>query len=170
MHQSEWIRPVFLMIAEKPSKSNPFPLRKFDPTCRLRGWVSVAGEIDRLRENISSTTGRDPVLAGGSWNVPGEIGFYCKGHPQAYSIGLVNGDRHSQYDLWLNPIDNPQEFLGKDFLVIGIVSPKARKAFESVEELPSYYYYENGQPISVWQFQYCKGFKGFKIEGNPGHF
>jgi hypothetical protein len=54
--------------------------------------------------------------------------------------------------------------------VIGIVSPKARKAFDSVEELPSFMYYENGQPISVWQFQFCKGFKGFKVEGSPGHF
>jgi Dolichyl-phosphate-mannose-protein mannosyltransferase len=170
MHQSEWIRPLFLLIAENPSKANPFPLRKFDPTCRLRGWVSVAKEIDKLRADITFSTGREPVLAGGSWNVPGEVGFYCTGHPQAYSIGLVNGDRHSQYDLWQNPIDHPEAFLGKDFLVIGIVSPKARKAFESVEELPSFWYYENGQPISVWQFQFCKGFKGFKVEGSPGHF
>ncbi len=170
MHQSEWIRPLFLLFADKPSASNPFPLRKFDPTCRLRGWISVAKEIDRLRDQFTASTGKELVLVGGSWNVPGEIGFYCKGHPQAYSLGLMNGDRHSQYDLWHNPIDHPEDFLGKDFLVIGIVSPTARKAFDSVEELPCFWYYENGQPISVWQFHICKGFKGFQLLGNQKHF
>lgn len=170
MHRSEIIRPVLSAITGPSTPTNLFPMRRFDPTCRLRGWDQLGVEVDRLQAEITAKTGAEPLLVGGSWNVPGELGFYCKGHPQAYSIGLVNGDRHSQYDLWTNPIDHPEKFLGRDFLVVGFVSPNARKAFESVEELPPYWYRENGHPISIWHLHYCKGFKGFTKPSSGRNF
>ncbi|MSR31692.1 MAG: glycosyltransferase family 39 protein [Gemmataceae bacterium] len=169
-HQTELIRPALVALAGTPNEKNPFPLRKVDPTCRLRGWQSLGKEVDRRRKEITQGRSTELVLAGGSWNVPGEIGFYCQGRPQAYSIGLVNGDRHSQYDLWKNPVDNPKDFLGKDFLVVGSLSAEARKGFAEVVDLAPFYYQEKGQPISVWHFTYCKNFRGFAVIKPGGHF
>lgn len=170
IHRSEIIRPLLSAFTGPASQQNPFPLRKLDPTCRLRGWDQLGKEVDKILASIRASDGVDPILFGGSWNVPGELGFYCKGHPQAYSIGLANGDRHSQYDLWTNPIDHPEKFLGKNFLVVGIVSPEAQKAFEEVVELPSFLYKENGNPIGIWYFHYCKGFKGFEKHAGGRNF
>src|SRR5262249_38225499 len=139
---------------------NRFPLRKFDPTCRLRGWRTLAAEVDRLREELAAQGGA-PVLAGYSWTVPGELGLYCKGHPQAYSLGWIYGDRHSQYDLWPNPIDDPAAFAGRTFLVVGGVNEELAQGFESVGPTREIVHDENGQPISCWLVTVCRGFKGF---------
>jgi hypothetical protein len=126
----------------------------------LRGWQTLAREVDRLREELAAQ-GADPVLAAYSWSVPGELGVYCAGHPQAYSIGLMQGDRHSQYDYWLNPIDNPQGFQGRPFLIVGGLKQQVRKAFTSVEGPVLVRHLANGRPVAGWEIYICRGFLGF---------
>jgi len=159
MHHSEVLYPLLTHLADEPTSENPFPLRRFDPTCRLRGWRTLASAVDVLRARLKEAEGREPVLAGGCWNLPGELGVYCAGHPQAYSIGPLQGDRHSQYDLWLNPIENGDTFKGRTFIIINGDESVFREAFATVETM-EVFHREHGQPIASWRLSVCRGFCG----------
>jgi hypothetical protein len=164
MHRSEVLYPVLAEVTGGPTKSNPYPMRRLDPSCRLRGWQELAAEVDRLRGQIrreDRERGIDPVLAGCNWTMPGELGVYCHGHPQAYSLGLAMGDRHSQYDLWENPIDDPAAFCGRTFLVVGANDvERLRAGFESVEDAGQVVHFANGQPLGAWPLVICRKYKG----------
>jgi hypothetical protein len=159
MHHSEWLYPLLSRLAEPPTEANPFPLRRLDPTCRLRGWRMLAAHVDRFRAALEAEDGVEPVLAGGSWIIPGELGVYCAGHPQAYSLGLSMGDRHSQYDQWLNPIDHGDAFKGRTFLVVNGDEDVLRRAFRTVLTT-EVRHDEKGQPISSWRLSVCRDYVG----------
>ena len=161
MHHTDWVQPLLLRLSGPEGPANRTPLRRFDPTCRLRGWRTLAAAVDRERVRVAFEEGRPPDLAASVWWVPGELGVYCAGHPQAYSIGLSAGDRHSQYDLWTNPLDNGDQFLGRTFLIVGDVPEEARRAFAEVEEPLPVEYREKGQLIMQWKVTVCRGFRGF---------
>ncbi len=160
MHHTDWIRPLLARLSGPATADRPMPLRRFDPTCRLRGWRALGEAVDRERARLRAEGG-EPVLAASSWALPGELGAYCAGHPQAYSLGLAMGDRHSQYDLWPNPLRDAAAFRGRTFIVVGWVSEEARKAFDRVEEPREVVYCEEGQPISSWTVTVCRGYRGF---------
>jgi hypothetical protein len=161
LHHSEQIHPLLERLAGPVSAERPYPVRRFDPTCRLRGWRTLAAEIDRLRAELIAK-GEDPVLATYSWSVPGELGVYCSGHPQAYSVGLMQGDRHSQYDYWTNPLDQPGPFRGRTFLIVGGIRDSVRSAFAGVQRVVQVTHFTNGRPIAGWEVNICHGFKGFQ--------
>ena len=159
MHHSEWLYPVLARLTGGPTRTNLFPLRRIDPTCRLRGWRTLAAAVDQLRVRLNEEEGREPVLAGSSWNLPGELGIYCAGHPQAYSLGPVMGDRHSQYDLWTNPFTNGADFQGRTFLVVNGDRDAVSAAFATVETT-EVMFCESGQPIASWRLSVCRDFRG----------
>jgi hypothetical protein len=162
MHRSDLARPVLLRLSGPPSEQHPVPLRRFDPTCRLRGWRYFGGELDRIRAGLRGH-GVEPILAASSWTLPGEMGFYCHGHPTVYSLGLAVGDRWSQYDLWRpNPLWDPDTFIGRTFIFVGDPSPALREAFDSIEALRLIEYQESGQPIARWTVLVCHGYRGFR--------
>ncbi|GIW80784.1 MAG: hypothetical protein KatS3mg105_2591 [Gemmatales bacterium] len=161
MHFTVALQPLLARISGKPSAKHPFPLRRFDPTCRIRGWRFLANEVDRVRQQLREE-GIEPVLVASGWNLPGEIGFYCQGQPQVYSFGLVFGDRWSQYDLWRpNPLFDPEYFAGKTFVLIGPSHPCLGEAFDHVEPSRIVTYQENGHPIAQWGITVCRGYRGF---------
>jgi hypothetical protein len=162
VHRSDLARPVLLRLSGLPSEKHPLPLRRFDPTCRLRGWRYFANEIDRICDELRGQ-GIEPILAASSWTLPGELGFYCKGHPTVYSLGLAVGDRWSQYDLWRpNPVWDSNDFLGYTFLFVGDPSPAVAEAFDSIEQQRTIEYQERGQPIARWRLAVCRGYRGFR--------
>ncbi|HEY7331301.1 MAG TPA: glycosyltransferase family 39 protein [Gemmataceae bacterium] len=158
MHHSEWLYPLLTRFVGEPTDKNPFPLR-LDPTCRLRGWRTLAAAVDDLRTRLRQLEGQEPVLAGNSWVLPGELGVYCAGHPQAYSLGPIMGDRHSQYDFWLNPIDHGAAFQGRTFIVVNGNAKPLREAFATVDSM-EVMHWEKGQPITSWRISVCRNFKG----------
>jgi hypothetical protein len=170
VHHSEWLHPVLSRLTGPPTATNQFPLRKLDPTCRLRGWRTLAAAVDAERERLRAGGAEDPVLAGNSWNLPGELGVYCQGHPHAYSLGRLTGERHSQYDLWPGPIDRPEGFRGRTFLYVGYPNADVRAAFERIEKPREVVHREGGQPISWWVLTVCRGFKGFPTRDDPRKF
>jgi hypothetical protein len=161
MHKSDWLYPVLTRLAGPVTEKNPFPLRRVDPTCRLRGWRTLAAAVDQFRDLLRQEEGSEPVLAGCTWSMPGELGVYCAGHPQAYSIGLCMGDRHSQYDLWPNPLDDRYQdaFKGRTFLVINGEEKVLRAAFASVATT-EVRHAEKGQPIASWRLSVCRVYRG----------
>lgn len=163
VHHSEWVLPVVARIIEPFTGDSSLPLRKVDPSCRLRGWRTLAGEVDRVRAELRAGRGIEPRLASCGWTLPGELAFYCDGHPVVYSLGRAMGDRYSQYDFWHpNPLAEPEAFHGQTFIVVGYDNPLLREAFEEVEGPRLVCHYERGQRISFWALTVCHGFRGFK--------
>lgn len=161
VHEPALAAPLLARLAGPPTAENPSPLRRFDPTCRLRGWHTLAAEVDRVVAGLR-LRGEEPVLACGWWSLAGEIAFYGAGHPDVYSLGLALGDRHSQYDLWHpNPLADPWAFAGRTFVVVGASPDALRPAFDSVEPLQVVTYAEHGQPIAVWTVVVARGYRGF---------
>jgi hypothetical protein len=161
MHHSEWVHPLLTRLAGPPTADHPFPLRRLDPTCRLRGWRTLAAEVDRLLDQLREE-GVEPELAGSGWTLPGELAFYCHGHPTVYSFGLAMGDRHSQYDWWRpNPLADGDQFQGRTFVVVGEFNPVLEKMFERVEPSLRVTHYANGEPLGRWTVTVCRGFRGW---------
>ena len=161
MHRSELVRPALIWYTGPPTAINPFPFRRFDPTCRLRGFrTTLAAEIDQLRQEYRDR-GIELVLAGTNWSIPGELGFYCEGHPQAYSIGLALNDRHSQYDFWEGPVTDPERFKGRSFLIVGGIDAPINGAFKEIEPLRWVRHDEEGVGISIWGVTIAHDFDRF---------
>jgi 4-amino-4-deoxy-L-arabinose transferase-like glycosyltransferase len=160
-HHSAWAYPLLVKLAGPPTVKQPQPLRRLDPTCRLRGWRTLGAVLDEVCEQLRAE-GVEPVLAGTGWALPGEIGFYCSGHPPVYSVGPAIGDRRSQYDLWRpNPVDDPDAFLGRTFVIVGGFVGSFGRAFDSADTARVVTHYENGQPVASWTVTVCRGFRGF---------
>jgi 4-amino-4-deoxy-L-arabinose transferase-like glycosyltransferase len=160
MHFSDRLYPVLAPLVGPPRGPLDCRIRSVDPTCRLRGWRRLAGEVDWTRDFMTFVEGREPILAGANWTLPGELGVYCKGHPQAYSLGPVTGDRHSQYDLWDSPFTDGERFRGRTFVVVGDLSPELMAAFEVVWPTRWVEHYKRGQRVAVWPITVCTGFRG----------
>jgi 4-amino-4-deoxy-L-arabinose transferase-like glycosyltransferase len=158
------VRPTIARFAGTPTEMNPFPVRRFDVTARLTGWNDLAAEVDRVRERVKAETGREPVIVGTHWTLPGQLGFYCVGHPDVFSVGIPNiSDRHSQYDLWRpNPVSDAQEFRGRSFVIVGDIGPAIIAAFESLET-PTRVYAGAGVPVARWTVWVGHGFRGFGV-------
>src|SRR6266849_532855 len=161
IHNTTWARPLLARISGRPTASRPLPMRRFDPTCRLRGWRQLAAEIDRLRVQLQAA-GIDPVLAAGGWSMPGELAFYCQDHPTVYSLGLALADRHSQYDLWRpNPIFDPDHFHGRTIIVVGELGPAIRQAFAEVDAPREITFFDGEYALARWTITVCRDFRGF---------
>lgn len=168
MRRTEVVYPLLARLTGEPTAENRYPLRKIDPSCRLRGWAELGKEVDRLRQRLRAETGVEPVLAGCNWNMPGQLGFYCAGHPQAYSFGLALGDRHSQYDFWDNPLESTA-FRGRTFLVVGGPDPRLLKGFKDVKDAGRLVYRVEGQPVTEWTLLICREYTGLKPAEFPKH-
>jgi hypothetical protein len=156
-----WV-PALAPLAGPTTAADPTPARRFDPTARLRGWQTLAAELDRIRDRVEREAGREPVLAGMRWTLPGELAFYCRGRPEAYSFGPALEDRHSQYDLWRpNPTADAQAFRGRSFVYVGEAIPAADRVFDRVEPPLTVVHSEDGVPVSAWTVWVGHGFRGF---------
>jgi hypothetical protein len=160
VHYSDRLYPLLARFVGSPQGPADFPLRRVDPTCRLRGWRHLGIHVDMLRAMLRQTEGQEPVLVGSTWTLPGELGVYCADHPQAYSVGLLTGDRHSQYDLWPNPVHDGEQFRGRTFLIIGGTNRAIEAAFQEVTPTVFLIHSEHGQPVTGWFLTVCRGFRG----------
>jgi hypothetical protein len=171
-HDSRLVTALVAPFLPAEMTDNRTPARKFDPTARLKGWRHLGAELDRIRAALRETGDEDPELAGLYWDVPGLLGVYSTGHPQAYTLGVPLGvDRHSQYDFWHpNPVADAQAFRGRTFLVVGPGDPSRAlaPAFESVGAPQEVVYRENGKALAVWYVCVCRGYRGIDPAGWPG--
>ncbi|HVK17836.1 MAG TPA: glycosyltransferase family 39 protein [Fimbriiglobus sp.] len=156
------VRPLYADLAPAPTAGRPVPIRKLDLTSRMHGWRSLATVVDELREQARTEDGEEPVLAGMTWTIPGELAFYCRGHPTAYTFGPALADRHSQYDLWRpNPIANAQVFRGRTFVYVGDITPEVQQAFDRVDPPVEVVASDGGTPVADWRVRVLRGFRGF---------
>ncbi|OWK47393.1 ArnT family glycosyltransferase [Fimbriiglobus ruber] len=161
------IRPVLASLVSEPTPTNPTPVRKLDPTCRLQGWRTLARAVDEARERVRAVEGYDPPVAAMTWFVPGELAFYCRNHPETFTFGAALDDRHSQYDFWHpNPLADAQAFRGRTFVYVGDLSPELERAFDRVDPPVEVIASDGGIPVADWSVRVLYGFKGFPA--NPG--
>lgn len=161
VHYPQISRPVFEAVVGRPTAAHPYPMRRIDPTCRLRGWRALAGEVDRIRAELVES-GEDPVIAASVWTIPGQLAAYGAGHPNVYSIGLAFGDRRCQYDFWRpNPVWDPETFRGRTFVLIGYFDNDRIVSFDSAGPRQIFVYQEGDQPIAAWFITVARGFRGF---------
>jgi 4-amino-4-deoxy-L-arabinose transferase-like glycosyltransferase len=154
------IRPIFAMLVPAPTVLAPTPVRRLDPTARLVGWRTLASALDDLRHEQNAKLSEEVLLAGMAWTIPGELAFYCEGHPVAYSFGAAVGDRASQYDVWRpNPVADAQAFAGRTFLYVGDQPPAG--LFDRVEVGQRVTHSEGGVPLATWTIWICTGYRGF---------
>ena len=169
--KTELARPALVAAAKIIKKNDPFSIRTVDPTCRLRGWKHLCREIDVVRRAVVDEDGIEPLIAGSAWSTPGELGFYCQGHPQAFSLGPYFGDRHSQYDHWHpNPVADAQVFRGKTFVVVSDHEPTLKEAFVQVKSAKVVMYREDDVLVAAWTIWICRDFRGIKMNHPPGTY
>jgi hypothetical protein len=174
LHHSSWLWPLLARVAGPATEEQPLPLRRLDPTCRLRGWRAVAAEVDRVCDGLRRA-GVEPVVTAAGWSMPGELGFYCRGHPVVYSLGPVFSDRRSQYDFWRpNPVWDAGRFVGRTFVFVSPGPPcLSARAFERIEPPRVLTYTEDGHGVARWQVTVCHGFRGFgplpALTDNPNY-
>lgn len=156
------VRPAYAELVPAPTAGNPVPIRKLDLTSRMHGWRSLAVVVDGLREQVRAEEGREPVVAAMTWTIPGELGFYCRGHPTVYTFGPALADRHSQYDLWRpNPAADAQVFRGRTFVYVGDIAPELQQAFDRADPPVEVVASDGGTPVADWRVRVLRGFRGF---------
>lgn len=162
LYQAHHFTTTLTEFVSAPNREEPAPLRRIDPTCRLRGWKTLAAAVDEQVSQLRAA-GMEPVVVCGNWLLPGELAFYCKQQTEIHSIGLALGCRHSQHDFWRpNPVFDPALFLGRTFIFVGDPRPlHPLKGFDAVEPTKQLVHFEEGVPIAVWQITICHGFRGF---------
>ncbi len=161
------LRVVLADLAPAPTRDKIAPVRQLDPTCRLEGWQQLAKIVDDLRAKIQAEEGRGPLIAGMTWTVPGELAFYCQGHPTVYCFGPIVGERFSQYDLWRpNPIRDAQVFAGRTFVYVGEAIPDAQQVFDRVDPPVEVIASDGGIPVAEWKVWVLHGFRGFPANTN----
>jgi hypothetical protein len=169
LHVTPQLTPVLAAMVPPPDEESVAPIRRLDPTTRMRGWQTLARaldqEIDRLRAQ-----GIEPIVVGCTWNLPGELAFYSQRKPEVFSLGLALGYRHSQYDFWQpNPVSDPEQFVGRTFLFIGDHHEiRNTNAFADVALPLMVRHQEAGVPVAVWQITVCRGFRGFTADPANG--
>jgi 4-amino-4-deoxy-L-arabinose transferase-like glycosyltransferase len=155
IHRTDWLYPLHAASGTSAS------VRKWDPTCRLKGWQTLAEAVAQLRERCRQD-GNDPVLAGSNWALPGILAVYQADHPEVYSLGVVQGGRFSQYEFWRpNPVADPEPYLSRSFLYVGEISPEIKTAFERLEPSQIVEHHQAGQRVASWTITLCHGFRGF---------
>jgi Dolichyl-phosphate-mannose-protein mannosyltransferase len=161
MHRAELVHPLLASVAGAPTAKQPAPLRNVDPTCRLRGWRYLASQIDLIRKQLRDQGEDDPIIVTASWTLPGEIGFYCQGRPQAYCMGILQGDRHSQYDLWHpNPVEEWEGYVQRTFIFVGEMTLPVKTAFDAIEPAQTIVYSVDGRPVASWSVSVCRSYRG----------
>jgi hypothetical protein len=165
MHQPTMLQPIFLRIAGPATVKEPTPIRRIDPTCRLRGWRHLAADVDRICESLRDRN-IEPIIAGERWTLSGELAFHCDRQPTVYCVGQAFNDRESQYDLWRpNPVADIEQFRGRTFVVVGLDLERLRPAFEAFEPIRTSVYREQGTAIATWSIAVGHGFRGWGWDG-----
>jgi hypothetical protein len=163
IHHTEWLYTLHDRLAPDTSP------RRWDATCRLRGFQTLAAEVEQVRDKLIAE-GEDPLIAGGNWNLPGILAFYLPDHPTVYSFGLATGGRHSQYDFWRpNPTSDPKDFNGKTVIYVGEVVLGVTDVFETVGSTHMVEHRVGGHIIATWPVTVARGFKGFPRLPAAGH-
>jgi hypothetical protein len=161
-----WLKP----LADREPPWNETPIAKYDPAARLRGWAQLGHAVAAVRA-AAQDAGHDPFIVADDYQVASQIAFYCPGQPAVYCLQSVLGDRLCQYDLWDNPIDDPEPFLGRPCIYVGVLKPELIGKTESghvtlrgARRVDTVTHEVRGLAVQIWPISYVEEFAGIAPE------
>ncbi len=166
-HYTEWLYPVFARFTRKAPAWELTPIKAYDPAARLRGWADLGKAVDGVLAD-EHAAGRNPFIVADDYMTASELAFYCSGHPVTYSVQSALGGRHSQFDLWENPIRDRDQFIGRPCIYVGSRSPLLtgddgnRAALPQMKLMRKVEHVVRGQTVQIWPIWSCDAFAGFE--------
>ncbi len=149
--------------------------QKLDPSARLKGWKELGAEVSRLIDKGDKNTFF--IVFSDSYQMPSELAFYVRGHPETFSINL--GRRMNQYDLWPDINDRAAKLRQEKgpvivngiFVVSGNreMPQVVARAFDSFEKNVFKVSGENGRLTKEYSIFICYNFRNLKM-GQPETF
>jgi len=175
-HRMEFAYPLFDWLARgapplgltRPAPVwNLTPIADYDPTTRLRGWSQLGRAVGEIMQD-EHARGRDPFILADDYQLASLIAFYCPGEPNVYCAQSALGGRYSQYDLWPNPIRDPQRFLGRPCIYVGAPRPEltgqrhgTQAALPGLRRVRTVEHRVRGCPLRIGSIFVSDGFAGF---------
>lgn len=166
IHHTEWLMPLFRVLARTAPPWDLTPVAGYDPTARLRGWRDLGrGVSEVLAEQRGA--GRDPIIASDDYQTASLIAFYTAGNPPTFSFQSALGGRQSQYDIWPNPLRDPTRFVGKPVIYVGRSHPLLtgdegkRPALPGMRQARIVEHRVAGERIQIWAIWVADSFAGF---------
>jgi hypothetical protein len=171
IHHTEWFYPVVARWTPAPTKRWPAPMRRFDPTCRMRGHGALAQAVE-ARLAALKAQGKTPFIMTATYALTSTLSFYLPGHPEAYCLSWSYGmTPHpvSQHDLWHpNPRHDSDFFRGRSALVVDDANMPPNFAgylvgkgvFGCWEYLERVVVRDGGVVVGAWDLSLCHDYKG----------
>jgi hypothetical protein len=159
-----------------------------DPSDRFRGWKTMTGEVEKIRNDLEAKLGEKLFLIADERHRASEMAFYLKdkrlegpGHPPVYLV--ESQDLINQFSFWprydqfveaaskANQSPDPtfteekgeNPFVGRSALLIRNVAKKPphniRAAFESTEPIGTIELHRFGKPVRYWQLFLCRHYR-----------
>jgi 4-amino-4-deoxy-L-arabinose transferase-like glycosyltransferase len=176
-HRTELLAPMFDWLARgtppmhlvRPAPPwDPTPIARFDPTARLRGWRELGAAVGEVLSQ-EKAKGRQPFILADEYQLASLLAFYTPGQPVVYCVQSAVGGRRSQYDLWPNPIDHKEQFLGRPCIYVGALHIEVtgapggpRPALPGLRPERRVEYRLAGRPLKYWTVYVCEAFAGFE--------
>ena len=167
LHFTQWLMPALAWMARREPPWNLTPVAKYDPTARLRGWSDLGRAVGRAERLVAPGA----FIITDDYQTASEIAFYCPGEPQVYCLQAALGDRQSQYDIWSNPIRNPELFVGRPCIYVGALKSEligqggfSQVALPGVRLAETVEHRVRGQLLRVWPVYVCDAFAGLPPE------
>lgn len=175
-HYTHVFRPVFALLAAREPMWEDTPIAKYDPTARLQGWQELGDAVSDVLA-AKRAAGVEPFLLTDDYQTASQLAFYVAGNPQVYCIQAALGDRYSQYDLWTNPLQNPQTFLDKPVVYVGAFHDELTgrdgqtAALPGVAKLRTVECFMGNEEnkryrTRLWTISYCPAYAGFEARSN----
>ncbi len=171
LHHTEWAYPLASHVVPEPTKRWPAPLRRFDPTARLRGHKDLAHKVDGILTRLRAR-GEDPFVLTTTYALTATLEFQLEGQPETYCLSWNFGmtrDPVNQHDLWRpNPRLDLEAFKGRTGVLIDdanmppsfanqMVDKGVFKTMESTERL---IVNERGLAVGAWDVSICHDYRG----------
>lgn len=148
---------IFLLV--HVSHVLPIP-PKYNITNRLKGWMELGHEVERLR--LSEFADADRVFIFSElYDMTAALSFYVPGQPNVY-CAWVNDRRMNQYDIWPGPTDK----VGWDALFVRKYINKRtyddiEKMFDRISPPIHIRTTSRGMPAREFTIFLCYGFNGY---------
>lgn len=121
------------------------------PLERLYGASELAAEVGKVREQVRSELGQEPLIIAKTYLPASQLAFYLPDHPTTYCAASYLGGRRTTYDFWDETDLTDPRLQGRPAILVGREPEAWRKALvlgevKQVESVPV--------PIFVaWDYQ-----------------
>jgi len=179
MHHTEWFFPMFARWVPASTKGLPAPLRRIDPTCRMRGHKQLAEEVAK-RVSALQAEGASPFVLTPTYALTSTLSFYLPGQPETYCLSWNYGMTArpvNQHDLWHpNPRHEQATFRGRPAIIVDDSNMPPNFANHMIEKgvfgqlvsIDRIFVREQGVVVGTWDIAICREYKGLSgYKQNP---